>query len=419
MQVFILVLLVCLGHVAFAAEPEYELIMAQVIWRHGSRAPSKLYPRNPSTEKAWPLGLGQLTERGMDQSVELGKTLKELYIDRKDPLISPFPVSGEYRIQSTEFDRTMATAAGVAAGLFPKTDGVAAKNYLVPIFANNLTTDADLNVFYSCPRYDEFVDDAFVKLAKIETDHKWLFDLVQYYTGKNYTLRNIYELYDNYVCDKYENKKPSEWLTPAVVKVMKELIDQELDGLLGLLFDEEEYHKHTRLRGGRILKTFVTHFLRRIECDGVDSPDCAKVNKLRFLGYSAHDITIAHLMTSITRDLHFIVPGNLVDYTGAFSFELWKLNGKFVIRILYRPGPEHSFSSVTEQITQMGSSLWEFENFLSYVTPNMPSDFESECMAKNIHIRGKRNDGLAPLLDERRFPGWDVAEKTNTPYQDS
>uniref|UniRef100_A0A7E4ZSJ5 acid phosphatase n=1 Tax=Panagrellus redivivus TaxID=6233 RepID=A0A7E4ZSJ5_PANRE len=416
MQVFVLLLSSLLEHAVVATKSQDELVLAQVIWRHGSRAPTDTYPRNPNTEKAWPLGMGQLTKRGMDQSVELGKTLKELYIDKEDPLISPFPVSGEYRIQSTEFDRVMASAAGVAAGMFPKFDGAAAQNYLVPIFANNLTTDADLNIFISCPRYDEFVDDAFVKLAKLENDHKWLFDLAKQNTGKNYTLRNIWEVYDNYACDSLENLKPATWLTPAVLKVMKKLIDVELEALLGLLFEEDKFRQHTRLRGDRTLKTFVDLFAKRIKCDGNDSPDCVKTNKLKFYGYSAHDLTIAHMMTTMTRDLRFIVPGYMVDYMGAFSFELWKRNGKFDLRILYRPGEGTRFKPVTGQIIQSESEYWDFEDFLSRVTPYIPQDFESECSPKKL-VREKRNYKPDPSLSERRYPGWDVALKTNTPNE--
>uniref|UniRef100_A0A7E4VR99 acid phosphatase n=1 Tax=Panagrellus redivivus TaxID=6233 RepID=A0A7E4VR99_PANRE len=414
MQVFFLLLLGLCGFVALASKSKDELIFVQVVWRHGDRAPSSTFPRNPNTAKSWPLGFGQLTSQGMDQTVELGKVLRELYIDIEDPLISPYPVGGEYRIQSTEVDRTMASAAGVITGLFPKNDGRAARSFLAPVFATSLNTDADLNIFFNCPRAEELKAASFAKFTQLVNEHEWFFNLLENETGKRYNLSTIYEVHDNYLCDTYNNLKPAKWLVPSVLEVLDMLTAKQVDAILALPLDEDDFREFTRLRGGRILQTIVKNFAKRIKCDeDFEDKNCAKVRKLKFLGLSMHDVTIAHLMTALTRDLPSIVPGNLVYYTGSFSFELWKRNGKFSLRILYRKGPEGStYKPVTNQISKLGSQFWDFEKFLTRVTPFMPTNFTNACQLKKAVNRGKRDYQPGPPLSEMRFPAWDVAMKT-------
>ena len=54
------------------------LIFAIDIIRHGDRTPMIA---SPEMQKIWPQGLGQLTPKGMRQEYELGKRLRELYVN--------------------------------------------------------------------------------------------------------------------------------------------------------------------------------------------------------------------------------------------------------------------------------------------------------------------------------------------------
>ena len=56
------------------------LIMVQVIFRHGERAPILTYPNDPYKNYNWGTPLGTLTKHGIQQHIELGKELRKRYM---------------------------------------------------------------------------------------------------------------------------------------------------------------------------------------------------------------------------------------------------------------------------------------------------------------------------------------------------
>jgi lysosomal acid phosphatase len=94
--------------------------LVQVLFRHGDRTPTKTYPNNPVEAFNWDKygGLGQLTQKGINQSYAYGSYLRVIY--------SQF-LSDEYdrnRVcaRSTDYDRTIMTAQALLAGLFEPVD---------------------------------------------------------------------------------------------------------------------------------------------------------------------------------------------------------------------------------------------------------------------------------------------------------
>ncbi|XP_013924156.1 PREDICTED: prostatic acid phosphatase-like [Thamnophis sirtalis] len=85
------------------------------LYRHGDRSPLSTFPKNTIKDDAWPQGYGQLTKIGIQQAYNLGKWLKDRY---KNFLISGYKPKEIY-VRSTDYDRTLMSAEGVLAGLFP------------------------------------------------------------------------------------------------------------------------------------------------------------------------------------------------------------------------------------------------------------------------------------------------------------
>lgn len=59
---------------------ETELIMLQLIFRHGERAPLGQYPTDPNNQSFWNKfgGLGELTDNGKKQCYNYGKIIRYL-----------------------------------------------------------------------------------------------------------------------------------------------------------------------------------------------------------------------------------------------------------------------------------------------------------------------------------------------------
>ncbi|CAI5452248.1 unnamed protein product [Caenorhabditis angaria] len=92
------------------------------IWRHGDRSPTA-YLRNLSVSKnSWVFGgggYGELTTIGMNEQFELGKKMKQRYIDHN--YLSKYYDSKEVFIRSTDKNRTLISAMSNMLGMFSST----------------------------------------------------------------------------------------------------------------------------------------------------------------------------------------------------------------------------------------------------------------------------------------------------------
>lgn len=91
-----------------------KLLFAAEITRHGQRMPSIDLPSFPSTD---PAELGQLTPKGIEQLINLGKTKKEDYIKKYNLLSNSYNTKEVYA-RSTDLDRTLMSANAFLIGMF-------------------------------------------------------------------------------------------------------------------------------------------------------------------------------------------------------------------------------------------------------------------------------------------------------------
>ena len=117
LQVLQVLLQQSLAEAAFQNSLEGKLVLSQLIWRHGDRSPTTLFPTySASAEDAWPMGLGALTPRGMHQHFLLGKELRKKFRGYLNETYS----SKEITVWSTDFDRTLMSAQMNMAGLYDR-----------------------------------------------------------------------------------------------------------------------------------------------------------------------------------------------------------------------------------------------------------------------------------------------------------
>lgn len=92
-----------------------KLIFAIDIVRHGDRTP---LIASHEMEKNWPQGVGQLTPTGMRQEYELGKILRQRYINKYHLLPQQYDIN-TMTVRSSGIPRTMMSAQSILFGLYP------------------------------------------------------------------------------------------------------------------------------------------------------------------------------------------------------------------------------------------------------------------------------------------------------------
>jgi lysosomal acid phosphatase len=97
------------------ARSEEKLIFAIDLIRHGDRTP--IHPI-PTISYQWKEGLGQLTPEGMREEYELGKQLRQKYVDQYHLLPPNYETETMY-VRSTDYDRTLMSAESLLMGLYP------------------------------------------------------------------------------------------------------------------------------------------------------------------------------------------------------------------------------------------------------------------------------------------------------------
>uniref|UniRef100_A0A1Y1L094 acid phosphatase n=1 Tax=Photinus pyralis TaxID=7054 RepID=A0A1Y1L094_PHOPY len=93
-----------------------EVVLVNVLFRHGERTPESFYPTDPHKENNfYPNGMGSLTNKGKRTVHRLGVFLRDEY----DTLLGNFYESSKIYARSTESPRAQMSALLVLAGLWP------------------------------------------------------------------------------------------------------------------------------------------------------------------------------------------------------------------------------------------------------------------------------------------------------------
>uniref|UniRef100_A0AC34GDV1 Uncharacterized protein n=1 Tax=Panagrolaimus sp. ES5 TaxID=591445 RepID=A0AC34GDV1_9BILA len=193
------------------------LRFVQTVWRHGDRTPTQTFSLDKNQATAWPQGFGELTERGMRQHLDLGKTLRHRYVECYG-FLSPEYNSSEIYVRSTDVNRTMISAIANLIAMYPgyknksgitypnvegwptyhQDDGSEVGFVPIPIHTVNDFYDYTLNPDMICPRQDQLwklVEQTpeYQEETKNKAD---LLKTVSMRTGEDTTLTNLWLIAD-------------------------------------------------------------------------------------------------------------------------------------------------------------------------------------------------------------------------------
>ncbi|VDM38298.1 unnamed protein product [Toxocara canis] len=361
------------------------------VWRHGDRAPVRSYPTDIHQEGAWPHGWGELTELGMKQQYSLGRLIRQRYILGEQPFLSPRYKSKEVYIRSTDVNRTLVSAMSNLAGMYPV--GIPGADYPrtknaswpsnwtpIPVHTVELETDHIGNAFANCPRAQQL--DNYIRSSKqfqkYASDNKEFFAFLTEKTGMPIDLTNVYLLND-----KIYNMTQPEWLTEEVAARILNLTEVNNEFTYGI--SKPYVPEMIRLRGGTLLKAIVDKMNMKARCEAdSQNADCQWIGSLKYYAYSAHDTTVAALLTTFG-DEKEVIKGGMPKYTASVAVELWnRTDIGFAVKILFHSAFHHKYHPIT-RLTKgcpLDSDFCALDRFEKRSKKFMPADIELECKAK-------------------------------------
>ncbi|KAK9877477.1 hypothetical protein WA026_018586 [Henosepilachna vigintioctopunctata] len=331
-----------------------EIIQIQMVFRHGERSPTKLYPTDPYNNFSWPDGLGYLTNKGKLEMYNLGKQIRLKYESFIPKYYSPLDVE----VKSSYSDRCLMSAQLFTSGLFtPVGDQIWNPDLLwqpIPIHYKPRNEDNMIASKQNCTKYDQVYKDLInsSKFKKILNDNRKLLDYLTNHTGMSIdTLREAEELYNTLEIEQSHNLSLPEW-TKNIFPISME----PLAALSLASFTETDYMK--KVKAGPLLKKILNNMKQKSSIGIVP----------KLLIYSGHDLTLVNIL----RALGF--SEQIKPSFGAYIiFEL--LNGTSIdVNIIYNlHGEEKEF---TLKECNFPCSL---QNFEKVIQPLLPGNWIEEC----------------------------------------
>ncbi|XP_059733022.1 testicular acid phosphatase isoform X3 [Bos taurus] len=288
---------------------EGPLVFVAVVFRHGDRAPLASYPTDPHKEVAstlWPRGLGQLTEEGVRQQLELGRFLRSRYED----FLSPEYRREEVYIRSTDFDRTLESAQANLAGLFPEAAPGRSEATWRPIPVHTVPVTEDKLLRFptrSCPRYRELLREA-TEAAEYKTALKGWTDFLtrlENFTGLPLVgepLRKAWKVLDTLICQQAHGLSLPSWASPDVLQTLAQISALDIGAHVG----PPQAAEKAQLSGGILLDAILANF-SRVQRLGLP---------LKMVMYSAHDSTLLALQGALG-----LYDGHTPPYAACLGFE--------------------------------------------------------------------------------------------------
>lgn len=350
-----------------------ELVMVNVLYRHGDRTPVNPYPLDPYRNLSyWSTGWGQLTTVGMQQHYELGIWLRKRYIS----LLKDDYSKKDVYVQSTDVDRTLMSAESNLAGLFPPRGTRMFEQGLkwqpIPVHTIPEHLDHVLAMKKPCPRYDAEFNNArnLPEVKNLETKYKKVFEYLSLHTGSEVkTIENAEYIHSTLFIESLKNMKLPNWTT--------EVYPEPLRTIAAWSFALPAYTTELRrLKGGPLLKEWIDHFQKKKT--GSLDPD-----RKMFI-YSAHDTTVANILSTLG-----VFERHCPPYVATVLAELHKIKDDYYVAILYKNGTKEHLLTIPGC-----SQLCQLDKFISLNEPVIPENWEKEC---HYHLLFSSDDinGLA------------------------
>jgi hypothetical protein len=292
-----------------------KLVFSIDLIRHGDRAPGD---QIPTSYIHWKEGLGELTEKGINQEIQLGKQLRIKYIDQYHLLPKVYDANTLYA-RSTDKNRTIKSADALLLGLYPlnyrKLADQKISVHIVPINDDQLLiVKPSTNVFDIVNRYLKNRNFWKERIAPIENK-------LNYWSKETkLSLKNIEEL--DQLADNLYIRKMHQLPLPNGIS------SEDADAIISLS-DSVIVHdfklKETTDPTGRNFIKAVANYLKL---------SMQNKTSLKYILFLGHDASIMCVMNTLGSPLEKTPP-----YASRLNFSLWKNADQYYVKVTFNNQP--------------------------------------------------------------------------------
>jgi len=351
------------------------LILSQLLWRHGDRSPTTLFPTyNHTADSVWPMGLGALTRRGMKQQFLLGKELRKKF---KGYLGETYN-SKDITITSTNYDRTLMSAQMNMAGLYGwlSTGQDIAENLSdIPWkFSQPIPIHPDdagiLSPGKNCPAFGkelERVEKRSLDARRNREENGTLIDYIKYQSG-NLSLK-LMRIADTVFCSRQHRIPLPPWI--ANNQTVKDYLNFYYYDLSARLYMDRDDEKLAILGGGPLLTAMVENMRDKIAGNLTQ----------KVIAYSAHDTTVMALLAALR-----VFDGKQPFYASMVAVDLYRTVSKSGNKSRYSVEVKYLYGTLKPDITKIKtlvipgcSHRCALVDVIRLLGDNMPEDRTSLC----------------------------------------
>uniref|UniRef100_A0A914XXJ7 Acid phosphatase n=1 Tax=Panagrolaimus superbus TaxID=310955 RepID=A0A914XXJ7_9BILA len=349
----------------------------QILYRHGDRAPEGTYKNDPYQESAWPVAWSELTDTGMQQHFIQGSKIQQKYMFNIPYLPQDYK-SKDIRVQSTDVDRTLASAYSHLVGLYSASNGTypsiqnwPTKFSPIPVHTIDKKTDHILNADpSSCLRMDELEAEqvAHGKFIQYLTAQLPLLLEISEKSGDKITdVAGLRNFYDAITIERIHNMTLPAWITDSIFNQVKTIVETCEDYIFGSAgFGKAENSELIKLKGGLLLQEMI----KNMDNNG----------GVKLYMYSAHDTTVAAFLRTLEAK-EGIIGSVSPDFAATVVVELWLAgdNTQYV-KLWYSDNANTDFRDVTHTIGNCGGgNKCTYNAFKERSQKYLPGDIEKAC----------------------------------------
>ncbi|OLY80866.1 Counting factor 60 [Smittium mucronatum] len=330
---------------------------------------------------------GDMTEKGAQDSINLGRDIRAIYVDKLGFLSSDLKNTDQIRIRSSTSTRTIQTANYIISGLYPvggPDSNVTFHSFHYPFNSENMYANSLL-----CPRVANLTNDIVNSpdfqeyLSLNKTAITLLNSMIDGNTSSSVDFTQTRSYYFDTLSTRICHNLPAPCNSDGEC-AGKDVYNSMFVGTNWEPLFQKRLSKYSQKYDLITAGLFLSDIKKDLEFlvrNNLKKKKCGQKESQKFLLYSVHDITLALLVNSLLADRHDSL---IVPFSSNMFLEVWKSNSNsnnLSVRIILN-------NRVLKVVGIDGSDQpWcdfnscDYNKFINFLNSKIPSNSTAECMA--------------------------------------